>query len=94
MKRKIFMIFTTLCLLTTFPVCANENIKHGKITGKTVLAGAASLILWPGIGQAMNDANSHKVITHAVIGLVPITRFWSCYDAVVDRKGGYWDGKI
>lgn len=67
---------------------------HGKITGKTVAAGALSLIIWPGIGQAVNDNKGSKVATHAVLGLLPPYRIWSAYDALVDRKGGYWNGKI
>lgn len=66
----------------------------GKITPKTVAGGALSLIVWPGIGQAMNDEKGEKVLTHVVLGLTGVFRFWSCYDALVDRKGGYWEGRI
>jgi hypothetical protein len=66
----------------------------GKVTGKTVGAGLLSLLIWPGIGQAVNNNKGNKVATHAIIGLFPLTRFWSGYDALVNRQGGYWDGKI
>ena len=72
----------------------NDPPRDGKITGKSVAAGALSLIVWPGIGQAVNNDSGQKCITHAVIGLIPIYRIWSGYDALVDRKGGYWQGRI
>jgi hypothetical protein len=93
--KKIILI-TTL-LLSIIVVCfspAQAKGSHGKITPKTVIAGALSLIVWPGIGQAINDNKGEKVLTHAVMGLLPPFRFWSCYDAVVDRSGGYWEGRI
>ena len=65
-----------------------------KITGKSVLAGATSLIIWPGIGQAINSNPGDKIVTHAVIGLFPPFRFWSGWDALVNRTGGYWHGRI
>jgi hypothetical protein len=64
------------------------------ITGKSVLAGATSLLIWPGIGQAINSNPGDKVLTHAVIGLFPPFRFWSGWDALVRRDGGYWHGRI
>jgi len=63
------------------------------ITPKTVGAGVLSLII-PGIGQAINSSPGDKVVTHLVLGLVPPFHFWSAYDALVNRKGGYWDGRI
>ena len=66
-----------------------------KVTMKTIAGGALSLLVWPGIGQAMNNNKGEKVLTHAILfGLLPPGRFWSCYDAVVDREGGYWKGRI
>ncbi len=76
------------------PVYANENTSYGEISGKTFVAGLLSLFIWPGIGQYMNDNPEKKNITHAVIGLFPPFRLWSGWDALVDRKGGLWDGKI
>jgi hypothetical protein len=66
----------------------------GHISGRSVAAGALSLIIWPGIGQAVNSQPSKKVATHAIIGLFPPYRFWSGYDALFDRQGGYWEGRI
>lgn len=87
-----------LALLTlTMPSAFAENSsapQRGHITGKSVLAGALSLIVWPGIGQAVNDNPGKKVGTHALLGLFPPYRFWSGYDGLVDRQGGYWNGKI
>ena len=72
----------------------SQTPQSGHITGKSVAAGALSLLVWPGIGQAINDNAGKKVGTHAVLGLLPPYRIWSGYDALVDRKGGYWKGKI
>ena len=73
---------------------AASNIQTNSITGKSVLAGVLSLIIWPVIGQAVNSAPGKKTLTHAVVGLLPPFRFWSGYDALVRRTGGYWDGRV
>lgn len=92
-------LLVSICLISIMlgsmsPAFAGKNIKTGKITPKTVAGAALSLIVWPGIGQAINDDKGEKVLTHAVVGLLPPFRFWSCYDALVDRQGGYWEGRI
>ena len=66
----------------------------GNVSGRSVVAGLLSLIVWPGIGQAVNGNPGDKVATHAVLGLLPPVRLWSGYDGLVDRKGGYWQGRI
>jgi hypothetical protein len=68
--------------------------QRGKISGRSVGAGLLSLIIWPGIGQAVNNNKGQKVATHAIAGLLPPVRIWSGYDALVDRKGGYFNGKL
>lgn len=73
---------------------AVNTAKHGEITGKSVVSGLTSLIIWPGIGQYVNDNETKKNWTHAILGLTGIFRFWSGWDALVDRQGGRWDGKI
>lgn len=89
----ICMVSFVCCSIS--PAFAGEKkFRTGKVTPKTVAGGVLSLLIWPGIGQAMNDEKGEKVLTHAVVGLLPPFRFWSCYDAVVDRKGGYWEGRI
>lgn len=68
---------------------------NGKVTPKSIGAGALSLIVWPGIGQLMNDGdNERKAAAHAIIGFFVPFRIWSCYDGVVSRKGGVWDNRI
>lgn len=99
MNGKIFklMILATLLIsslgLSTTSVEAAAGTR-GEITGKTVAGGLLSLLIWPGIGQAMNDAPGKKVGAHAIVGLLPPFRFWSGYDALYNRQGGYWEGKI
>ncbi len=85
----------TLASAMPASLAANSDPPHnGKISGRSVAAGLLSLIIWPGIGQAVNSNKGSKVATHAVIGLFPPFRFWSGWDGLVDRKGGYWNGKI
>ena len=93
----------TVCLLVLLAVVALavppqalavNTAKRGKITGKTVVAGLASLVIWPGLGQYLNDNETKKNVTHAVLGLTGIFRLWSGWDALVARQGGRWDGKI
>jgi hypothetical protein len=85
-------------LMSMVPAMADtagdNNPSNGKISGRSVGAGLLSFFIWPGIGQAVNDNRGRKVATHAVLGIIPLTRFWSGYDALVDRKGGYWEGRI
>jgi hypothetical protein len=76
------------------PAFAENTAVHGKITGKSVVAGACSLLLWPGIGQYLNDNQTKKNVTHAILGIAQIFRLWSGWDALIARQGGRWDGKI
>ena len=94
--KKIALLLTMLTLFFTVPspVFAENTAVHGKITGKTVCFGLASLIIWPGIGQYLNNNETKKNVTHALIGLFPPYRLWSGWDALIARQGGRWDGKI
>jgi hypothetical protein len=94
--KKLLTIGLLLSMLTiATPVFAGTHGVNGKVTPKSIGAGALSLIIWPGIGQLMNDEkNTDKVLVHALLGLTGVFRFWSCYDGVVDRKGGVWDNRI
>lgn len=96
MKKLMAVLILALAVSSAAPsqAFAANTAKHGKITGKTVVSGLTSLLLWPGIGQYLNDNETKKNWTHAIIGLVPPFRFWSGWDALVDRQGGRWDGKI
>ncbi len=94
MKKILVMLLIALTLLSAPNAWAVNTAKHGNITGKTVCYGLASLLLWPGIGQYLNDNETKKNVTHAVIGLLPPFRLWSGWDALIARQGGRWDGKI
>jgi hypothetical protein len=98
MKFQRLLSLAMLTLLASTLIFNASSVEaagqRGKITGKTVAAGALSLLIWPGIGQAVNDAPGDKVATHAIIGLLPPYRIWSGYDALFDRKGGYWKNRI
>jgi len=95
--KKITALFLILVMALCFipsDAFAENTAVHGNITGKTVCAGLASLIIWPGIGQYLNDNETKKNWTHAILGLTGIFRFWSGWDAMISRQGGRWDGKI
>lgn len=97
---KIFMVSFLATLLLSFALpntCFAKNTdspRAGEVSGKSVGAAALSLFIWPGIGQAVNNDKGDKVMTHVIFGLLPPYRIWSAYDALVDRKGGYWKGRI
>ncbi len=100
-KAMGLLFLSALILTVQAPLLAHAEsdnpppaAQRGAISGKSVVAGVLSFIVWPGIGQAVNDNPGKKVATHAVFGLLPPYRFWSGYDALVDRRGGYWNGKI
>ena len=92
-KFLILLAILSLTMMST-PVFAGTHGKNGKVSARSVGAGLLSLIIWPGIGQAVNDQSYEKNVTHAVLGLTGIFRIWSCYDAVVDRQGGVWKNRI
>ncbi|HLD49889.1 MAG TPA: hypothetical protein VJC08_01675 [bacterium] len=97
MKKTIAVLMVMMFLaLSAFPspALAVNTAVHGKITGKTVCYGLGSLIIWPGIGQYLNNNETKKNWTHALIGLFPPFRLWSGWDAMIARQGGRWDGKI
>ena len=94
MKKVFVLMIAILTLSLGSPSFGGTHGVNGKVTGKSIGAGALSLIIWPGIGQAINEDNKGKVVTHALLGLTGIFRIWSCYDAVRDRKGGVWENRI
>lgn len=96
MKKVMSALLIMAAVVAVVPsqAYAENTAKHGKITGKTVCYGLASFIIWPGIGQYLNDNETKKNWTHAILGLTGIFRFWSGWDAMIDRQGGRWDGKI
>lgn len=89
------VIIAFLFSVTTTDVLAQPTEGHpGKISGRSVGAAALSLIIWPGLGQVINDNPYDKDVTHALLGFTGVFRFWSCYDALVDRRGGVWKNRI
>ena len=94
MKKVIVSLIVLLLVSVSMPVFAGTHGTNGKVSGRSIGAGVLSLLIWPGIGQAVNDQSYEKNVTHAVLGLTGIFRIWSCYDAVVDRQGGVWKNRI
>ena len=94
MKKLLLSLMVLGILSLSEPAFAGTHGVNGKVSGRSVGAAALSLLIWPGIGQAINDCSYEKDVTHAVLGLTGIFRFWSCYDAFVDRKGGVWHNRI
>jgi hypothetical protein len=94
--KKILLVgfvFTVLAL-APYSAFASDKPQRGEISWKSGGACALSLLIWPGLGQAVNDQKEGKIVTHAVSGLFPPFRFWSAYDALFDRSGGYWHGRV
>ena len=94
MKKILIMIIAVMTLSLGLPSFAGTHGTNGKVSGRSVGASLLSLIIWPGIGQAVNDNGYEKNATHAVLGLTGVFRIWSFYDAFVDRKGGVWKNRI
>ena len=67
-----------LSVLLISPAIAGTHGRNGKV----------------GIGQAINDQKFEKNSTHAILGLTGVFRFWSFYDALIDRQGGVWHDRI
>ena len=96
MKKLCPIMLLVMLVFSAAPseVFAENTAVHGEITGKSALHGLTSLLIWPGIGQYLNDNQTKKNWTPAILGLTGIFRLWSGWDALVDRQGGRWDGKI
>ncbi len=94
MKKIFAVLLIAFTLLASPSAWAVNTATHGEIRGKTVVTGLLSLLVWPGIGQYINGNPPKKNWTHAALGLTGIFQLWSGWDALIDRKGGRWDGKI
>lgn len=95
MKKLLVLTILAGMIGLCAPAFAGGTEGHpGKVSGKSVGAAAVSLIVWPGLGQLILDNPVEKNATHAILGLTGIFRFWSCYDAFVDRRGGVWHNRI
>ena len=94
MKKFLSLLIISSFMVMCAPAFAGTHGVNGKVSGRSIGAGALSLLIWPGIGQAVNDQSYEKNLTHALLGLTGIFRIWSCYDAVVDRQGGVWKNRI
>ena len=94
MKKIVVLFIAIMTLSMGLPSFAGTHGTNGKVSGRSVGASLLSLIVWPGIGQAVNDNSYDKNVTHAVLGLTGVFRIWSFYDALVDRKGGVWKNRI
>lgn len=94
MKKFLVSVLLLNVLMMGIPAFAGTHGTNGKVSGRSIGAGALSLLIWPGIGQAVNDQNYEKNITHALLGLTGVFRIWSCYDAIRDRQGGVWHNRI
>lgn len=94
MKKLILSAIMLSMLAMGMPAFAGTHGVNGQVSGRSVGAAALSLLIWPGLGQAVNDQSYSKNATHALLGLTGVFRIWSCYDAFVDRQGGVWHNRI
>lgn len=95
LKKVLSLVVLTAVMSLSAPAFAEgTHGTDGEISGRSVGAAVCSLLIWPGIGQAINKQDKEKNITHAVLGLTGVFRLWSFYDALVDRDGGVWHNRI
>ena len=94
MKKLILSVIMLSMLAMGMPAFAGTHGVNGQVSGRSVGAAALSLLIWPGLGQAVNDQSYSKNAPHALLGLTGVFRIWSCYDAFVDRQGGVWHNRI
>lgn len=93
-KALTLLLLVTLLSWSGSVALAGTHGVDRQVTGKSIAGGLASLIIWPGIGQMVNDQKTDKVVTHALLGLTGVFRFWSCYDGIANRNGGVWQNRI
>lgn len=96
MFKKICSVFilVSIMAIATPAFAKGTHGKNGEVSGRSVGAAFCSLLVWPGIGQAINKQPKDKNVTHALLGLTGVFRIWSFYDALVDRDGGVWENRI
>lgn len=94
MKKIVLIAILFSLIVSANPSFAGTHGVDRQVTGKSIAGGIASLLIWPGIGQIVNDQKTDKVVTHALLGLTGIFRFWSCYDGIANRDGGVWQNRI
>lgn len=94
MKKFFAVLMLASVLSLSAPCFAGTHGVDGHVSARSVGAGLLSLIIWPGLGQIVNDQHEDKVVTHALLGLTGIFRFWSFYDGLIDRDGGVWHNRI
>ena len=92
--KKIITLSILMTMMAPACLAAATEGTPGEVSGRSVGAAALSFFIWPGIGQVVNGEPKDKNITHAVLGLTGVFRFWSAYDAFVDRSGGVWHNRI
>lgn len=92
-KILAFALFSMILSINT-PVMAGTHGTDRNVSGKSIAGGIGSLLIWPGIGQMVNDQKTDKVVTHALLGLTGVFRIWSCYDGIANRNGGVWQSRI
>lgn len=62
---KKFMTVALLAAMVSMSAAAAFAGTHGvdrQVTGKSIAGGLASLIIWPGIGQMVNDQKQTKLL--------------------------------
>lgn len=93
-KALVMLMLVSTLMIGTNAGMANTHGRDGQVSGKSIAGGIASLLIWPGLGQMVNDQKTDKVVTHALLGLTGVFRFWSCYDGIANRSGGVWQNRI
>ena len=75
MKKVLLSVITLSILTLGVPAFAGgTHGTDGEVSGRSVGAAALSLLIWPGIGQAVNHNTKEKNLTHALLGLTGVLR--------------------
>ena len=67
MKKLLLSTIVLSMLAMPLPVMAGTHGTNGQVSGRSVGAAALSLLIWPGLGQAVNDQSYSKNATHAIL---------------------------
>lgn len=62
MKKMFVMSLIMIMTMIMTPAFAGTHGKDGKISPRSVGACACSLLVWPGIGQAINEQSVEKML--------------------------------
>lgn len=67
MKQWAGALLLGALLLTPLAMAEDTTPHNDGVSGRSVLAGVLSFLIWPGIGQAVNNQPGEKALSHVVV---------------------------